>query len=128
MTETEQPELIPVQILGTKGRSLLVQYKADGPQRCYVPKGKVVEGKCSVDVLEKGVVYGVQWEKMLDLSSITPERLAKILRRNGIWTCDDLEARDRKLIRIATNLIGGAVQVAAKRRQPLRRRASNASE
>jgi hypothetical protein len=64
---------------------------------------------------------------MLDLSDITPERLAKMLRRNGIWTCDDLAAKDRKLIRIATNLIGRAVQEAAKRRQP-RRKTSNASK
>ena len=126
--ETTEIELIPVHIIGEKGQSVFVQ--VEGPRRYYVPKSAVTDGKVPADVIAKGIEYGIRWEEYLDLSEITPDELASKLRKNGIWTHEDLQRRDRKLIRIATNTIGRAVQQAAKRageRKPPRRK-KNASK
>ena len=139
--ETTEIELIPVHIIGEKGRSALVQVQ--GPKRYYVPKSAVIDRSAALpptersqdryvaaDVIAKGIEYGIRWEEYLDLSEITPDELASKLRKNGIWTHEDLQQRDRKLIRIATNTIGRAVQQAAKRageRKPPRRK-KNASK
>jgi hypothetical protein len=124
--ETEQPEieLIPVKIIGSKGRSVLIQVQVEGPQRYYVPKSAVVDNKVPADVIAKGIEYGIAWETYLDLSEITIDALASKLRRNGIWTQEDLEQQDRRLAQMAYNVIGRAVRQAAKRadqRKPPRR-------
>jgi len=123
ITDIEQPiEYIPVQVIAAKGDSVVIE--VEGPQRYYVPKSTVMNGHVTADVIANGIEYGVHWEDYLDLSDITVDVLASRLRRNGIWTLDDLKQRDRKLLNLATNLIGKAVQQAAKRaeqRKPLRR-------
>lgn len=131
--ETEQPEqpeieLIPVKIIGSKGRSVLVQ--VEGPRRYYIPRSAVKDGQVEADVIAKGITYGIEWETYLDLSEITIAALASKLRRNGIWTQEDLEQKDRRGAQLAWNLIGRAVRQAVKRaneRKPPRRK-SNAAK
>ena len=111
-TETEQPELVPVRIIDRQGDSVLVQ--VEGPQRYYIPRSAVKAGKAPADVIAKGIEYGIRWEDYLDLSDLTVEVLASKLRRNGIWTLEDIEARDRRIAQMAWNVIGKAVRQAAK--------------
>lgn len=123
--ETEQPEieLIPVKIIGSKGRSVLVQ--VEGPRRYYIPKSAVKDGSVEASVIAKGIEYGIDWEKYLDLSELTIDVVASKLRRNGIWTREDVQAKDRRIGQIAMNVIGKAVRQAAKRadeRKPPRRK------
>ena len=110
---TEQiPELISVKIVGQRGDSVLIQ--VDGPQRYYVPKSAVEDNQVRADVIANGIEYGIRWEEYLDLSDITIDVLASKLRRNGIWTHEDLSQFDRRLAQMAYNLIGRAVRQAAK--------------
>ena len=119
---TEDKERINVEIVETKGASSLVQYEQDGRvARVFVPKGKVKDGTCDLDVLQKGAAYGVPWETLLDLSSITPEDIAQRLRARGIWTADDLLQHDRVLIKIATDTIAKPIFDAMKRANKQRR-------
>lgn len=115
MTETDekQPELVPVRVIGERGRSVLVQ--TDDCKRWFVPTSKVKDGQVDRETLDKAVAHGVPWEDYLDLSNLTAEALALALRQAGIYTSDDLQQKDRKLIRISVNFIGQAVQEAAKR-------------
>ena len=113
---TEQPEvqeLVAVRVVETEGRSSLVQL--DDYRRFYVPASKVKDGQVEQAALDKAVEYGIRWEAFLDLSELDIESLAHALRKAGIWTRDDLQRLDRKLIRIATKFISKAVQDAAHR-------------
>ena len=65
-------------------------------------------------MIANGIEYGIRWEEYLDLSDITIDVLASKLRRNGIWTHEDLSQFDRRLAQMAYNLIGRAVRQAAK--------------
>jgi len=60
--------------------------------RAYVPTEAVVNGKVSADDLEAGAEYGVRWERFLTVS-LTPLDLAKLFRRRGIWTLEDLKQK-----------------------------------
>lgn len=105
-----------VRIVEKKGESALVQHESDGKQRrVFVPVAEVVDGKCRSDVLDMGIPYGIDWERRLDLSTITAEVVAARLRHYGIWTMDDLKLMDRKTIKIGVDLIGGVIWAAAKR-------------
>jgi len=121
--EQEQSELIPVRIIDKRGDSVLIQ--VEGPQRYYIPRSAVKAGKVEADVIAKGIEYGIAWETYLDLSEITIDVLASKLRRNGIWTEDDVRTKDRRIAQMAYNVIGKAVRQAAKRaedRKPPRRK------
>jgi len=116
-----EPECVPVQVVGRKGTSALVQ--TDEFKRYYVPASRVKDGQVDKADLDKSVQYGIQWEAYLE--PILPEILVLWLRKRGIYTVDDLAARDRELIRIGTKLISQAVrqaaQEAAKRKPPKKR-------
>ena len=108
-----QPEPISVKVIEARGDSVLVQ--VEGPQRYYVPRSAVKAGQVEADVIAQGIEYGIRWEEYLDLSSLTIDALASKLRRNGIWTQEDIETKDRRLAQMAWNVIGKAVRQAAKR-------------
>ena len=109
----EAPELIPVRVLATEGRSSLVEI--EGPRRYYVPAGKIADGHVSAGTLVKALEYGIRWEAFLEEPDVTPDTLAAELRKAGIWTRADLTRLDRKLIRIASSIISEAVFKAADR-------------
>jgi len=74
----------------------LVEWMIRGDyKRVMVPRAELVETEqrgfyeCSEEVLEAGLPYGVDWEKLIKCSA-TPLRIAKVLRRRGIWTVADL--------------------------------------
>jgi len=125
--QPEQPQFIAVQIIGERGKSVLVQ--TGDFKRYFVPASKVKGGQVDRETLDKAVFHGIPWEDYLGLESISNEALALMLRQAGIYPLDDLQQRDRRLIRIGTRMIGQAVQDAARRAaetKPPRRR-KNAS-
>ena len=111
--EESQPELVSVRVIEARGESVLVQ--VEGPQRYYIPKSAVKSNKVEADVIAKGIEYGIRWEDYLDLSDITIDGLASKLRRNGIWTQEDIQQKDRRIAQMAWNVIGKVVRQAAKR-------------
>jgi len=103
-----------VEIIETHGNSALVQYDLNGlPRRCYVDASEIVDGECPQERLED-VPYGIDWGTYLDFSGIEAVIECQ-LKARGIWTLADLQQKDRVLIRIATDLIGGAVWDVAKK-------------
>ena len=88
-----RPKLIAVKPFPTNGPTTLVEWEAGNDLfRAYVPTEAVVNGKVSVDDLEAGAEYGVRWERFLTVS-LTPLDLAKLFRRRGIWTLEDLKQK-----------------------------------
>lgn len=105
-----------VRIVQTKGQSALVEWQEEGRLfRGYLPVNLVKDGTAEGADLAKAAPYGVPWERYINLAGLTVQALADELRRNGIWTVDDLMKRDRDIIGIATNLVGRAVFEAAKK-------------
>jgi hypothetical protein len=82
-------KLIDVRIIQAKGESALVEWVTDGiPYRAFVPLIEIVTDQASEETLKAGIPYGVDWENVqLAASAAT---LAINLRRNGIWTGEDL--------------------------------------
>jgi len=81
------------------------------PYRSYVDALDLVDGQCPRERLAD-VPYGVAWE--FDFPNL--ERDAELaLKQAQIWTYEDLQEKDRQIIRIATNLLGRAIWEAAKR-------------
>jgi len=99
-----------VKIVETQGQSALVQYEdGDTLHRRYVPVKEIKRGKVEDEVLAAGIQYGIDWESRLDLSGLTPLAVDRALKEKGIWTTEDLFAKDRAIIRIATTLLGRAI-------------------
>ena len=112
--ETAEPkpiEWVNIRVIGEKDKSLLVQ--TVDFKRFYVPRTKVHDGRIERTDLDKCALYGIPWEAYLGMDTITTEALALMLRQAGIYTLADLQARDRQLIRIGTNLVGRVVREAA---------------
>ena len=55
--------------------------------------------------------YGIDWE--FDIADIARETELG-LKKAQIWTYQDLQQKDRSIIRIATNVLGSAIWAAAK--------------
>lgn len=87
----------PIRIISHKGPTALVEWTIKGDYfRAYVPIEVIVDGKVSEDELTAGAGYGVRWEEILSIR-ITPEAVARQLRRLGIWTSEDLRKAGDKL-------------------------------
>lgn len=86
-------KMIPVRIINQQGLTALVEWMAgDDYKRAFVPLEAVTEGVCAEDVLAQGVSYGVAWEDFIKVQA-TPQRIARELRRYGVWTLADLQQR-----------------------------------
>jgi hypothetical protein len=93
--EKKEPkkQYITVIIIEQRGESALVQWSQDGDlRRAYVPLDEIKDDKCAESVLSAGLSHGVPWEDLIDASRLTPEIIAKELRRRGVWTSADIEA------------------------------------
>ena len=81
------------------------------PYRSYVDTLDLQDDTCPEERLADAP-YGIQWEFNLD----SLERDVEIaLKRAGVWTYEDLQEKDRAIIRIATDTLGHAIWEAAKR-------------
>ncbi len=110
----EQPTYVPIRVIETHGKSALIE-RVDDYRRYMAPIAKVGDREIDAAELEKCPLYGIPWERYLGLEDVTADAIAFSLRKVGIYTLADLQARDRQLIRIGTNLIGRVVRDAAER-------------
>lgn len=95
---------VKVKIVQRKGQAALVEWVDDaGTHRATIPGGVIRKGQVADDELSFGIPYGEPWEELITLST-TPETIAAELRRCGIWTREDLEARPNQAL--------GAIQAA----------------
>ena len=105
-------ELVPVRVIDIRGQSALVEYEQDGiPYRSHVDAADVVGDQCPAERLADAP-HGIAWD--FDFADLGRE-IEIALKRARIWTYEDLQQRDRVIIRIATNLVGRAIWDAAKR-------------
>jgi hypothetical protein len=118
----KKKELIKVRVVAAEGKSALVEW-TDGDdhlRRAFVPQAKLETGGADLETLGKGIPYGVPWEEAVDLSRTTPEAFADELRRLGVWTLADLEARPKLIRQALFNVTGvtlAALHSAAKRHE-----------
>lgn len=90
--QERKPKQVAVKVVAQKDQSALVEWAAgDDVRRAYVPAGKIEGGRCDLETLEAGIPYGAPWEDLVDLSGLTPQAVARQLRRHGIWTRADIE-------------------------------------
>jgi len=91
-------ESIAVRVVQKKGQAALVEWvDFDGTHRATIPAKAIIGGKTAKDELDYGITYGEPWEEMIVLSA-TPEAIAEQLRKCGIWTREDLEARPNQAL------------------------------
>lgn len=89
---------IEVKTVRQKGLVALVEWVApDGLKRGVVPAEAIVKGKVDRDELGLAMPYGEPWEELVTVSA-TPQKIAAELRRVGIWTKEDLEARPNQAL------------------------------
>ena len=87
-----------VKVIQQKGQAALVEWIAeDGAHRATIPASTIVKGQVASDELEYGIAYGEPWQELVTVSA-TPETIAAQLRRCGIWTREDLEARPNQAL------------------------------
>jgi len=91
-------ESIAVRVVQKKGMAALVEWlDADGMHRATIPAQAIKGNKVAKDELGYGIPYGEPWEEMITLSA-TPKAITAELRRCGIWTREDLEARPNQAL------------------------------
>lgn len=91
MPDGEKPKrrkMVQIKIVSHKGHSALVEYDG-GNKRAYVPLDKLDGNKIVQDELDKGIIYGLELERLITVSG-GPEAIAAELRRRGVWTYEDL--------------------------------------
>jgi hypothetical protein len=84
-------------LLQVGGNSLVEWTDGDVVNRVYIPSSEVVNNSTSIDTLNSGVQYGLDFES-LKIPSITSEMLAHEMRRRGLWTVDDVMKYPNKVI------------------------------
>lgn len=103
-----------VKTIEIKGQSALVEWEQDGMlRRGYVPAEIIEDDHVDETDLDRSIPYGLLFEEVM--GDVSASEIIDSLHRAGIWTYSDLTARDRRLIRIGTDLIGAVVWAAAKR-------------
>ena len=86
--DEDEKEMVPVKVIGARGGSALVE--TGDYRRAYVPVETVIDSTVDPAILERGVPYGVAWEKYITITA-TPESIAADLRRHGIYCLLDLK-------------------------------------
>jgi len=81
-------KMVQIKVISHKGHSTLIEYDG-GSKRVYVPLDRIDGDKIAQEELDKGIVYGLEFERLITISG-TPEAIAAELKRRGVWTYDDL--------------------------------------
>ena len=69
---------------------MLIEWAVDGKlRRAMLPIGSVELGTVAAEVLAQAIPYGQAWEDE-EFPAVDAEALANELRREGIWTAEDL--------------------------------------
>ena len=86
-----------VKLIDAREGAALVEYLVDGKLvRKTVPVESVAGNKVDPEVLELGIVYGADWNDLLDRLASVPPVIADEFHRVGIWTPEDLLALSAK--------------------------------
>lgn len=81
---------VVVRIIKQKGPSALVEWRERGSlKRAFVPAKTIQDGRCEKAELDLGVPCGEAWEEFIARMP-TPGKIAEALRKDGIWTMQDL--------------------------------------
>ena len=100
-----------IKVVAETGKSSIVEYYDGSTQRVVVPSS-VIHGDTLDDAdLAAGVPYGVPWQ------AVTTPEIANELRRVGIWTAQDLDARPQLAITAIQRVIGQTLAVLRKAAQ-----------
>lgn len=86
-----KPVMVEIKPIAAKGKSVLVEWiDARGMyRRGFVPVGKVKDQAVDLADLVKAIPYGLPWEQFIQITA-TPESIANSLRKQGVWTFEDL--------------------------------------
>jgi len=104
--EVKKAPKIDVQVLSLKDKTSLVSYM-NGAILCkvYVPTDKISGGQVEEGVLDKGLKYGIPFEKV-ELPEITGEALSEELHKHNIWTAEEYRSNPNG-VRAAINQLYG---------------------
>jgi len=83
------------------------------PYRASIDPNDLIDGQCPRERLQDAP-YGITWEFEFDPDVLAHDTEFE-LKRNGIWTYEDLVINDRQINRIASILLSRAIWSAAKR-------------
>jgi hypothetical protein len=82
-----------VKLIARKGSAATVEIsEADGSKnRLIFPEFELLEedGKFFIEKPEEGAQYGESWEDIIH-TKVGPKGIAALLRKNGVWTLEDL--------------------------------------
>lgn len=91
--DKESTKKVPVKIIRTDNKTVLIEYLVAGKyNRSIVKTTDVKSGKVAESVIDRSIPYGVPWDEF-EFSIPDVEAVANELRRNGIYTADDLRAK-----------------------------------
>lgn len=81
----KQEKKISVRVIASNEGSSLVEYLKQGEvNRCYIPVEEINNDEASPEILEAGILYGV------DLTGIVSQEVITALHNYGIWTKADI--------------------------------------
>ena len=84
---------VQVRVVDTKKDVVLAEWAESGKlRRAMLPIRSIESGAVAADVLEQAIPYGQAWEDE-EFPAVDAEALANELRREGIWTGEDLLQR-----------------------------------
>ncbi len=89
---------VPIRIIERQNNASLIEWIGeDGDyHRGIIPAKKIVQGRVEAAVLKKAIPYGLDWEK-LAVVTVDAEKIARAMRRNGLFTLHDIEAGGNKI-------------------------------
>lgn len=109
-----KPRRISVRVVGKYGKGVIIERAVSGGLVRAIAPPETLEHQEERTLILKSdldacIPYGVDWEKHLEIT-VTPEAVAKMLRKRGVWTVEDFEklfvqARQGALGMISQDLI-----------------------
>jgi hypothetical protein len=100
-----QSKLIPVRLVGTTGKSALVEWlDKKSLHRASLPIEKVAD-KIDLELLEAAPAFGVPWADM-PIKSVTGEQLQAAMYAAGFWTDQDVMKRAPEIFGVLQALLG----------------------
>lgn len=98
-TNYEEFQYVECQIIRRKSNLTLVQWEEDGtPMRAWIVPSMIQKENSKTKTAmvrnpKEGVPHGVSWEDYLPEPNVTPAVIDRELKRRGIWTIEDLQAK-----------------------------------
>ena len=108
-----RPKRVKVVVVKRQGKVVLVERSVEGClRRRTVPMSELIVGKDDYKILESvwnaGIVYGYDWETMIDLE-LTGADVGRAWKAAGIWTSEDLRREWNRAQMIVVKLCNPAL-------------------